>query len=256
MNSRILEGKVITVTGAGAGIGKGAVNVLAREGAQLILADINLQAAEETAQFVQKHNIKAIPLKIDVSNEAEVQKMVDIALKEFGQLNGAFNNAGISGATAPMLEYPNETFSQVIDVDLKSIWLCMKAQIAAMLQQESKGAIMNTASVGGLVGKPGISAYIAAKHGVIGLTKNAALEYGSQGVRINAVCPGIIRTAMIDQLINSGTMGTEEEWNNIQPIGRMGTPEEIGELVAWVLSDRASLLHGQSIAMDGAFTVS
>jgi NAD(P)-dependent dehydrogenase (short-subunit alcohol dehydrogenase family) len=195
-------------------------------------------------------------VKTDVSIQEDVQRMVDLAIKEFGRLNGAFNNAGISGATAPILDYPNEQFDLVMETNLKSIWYCMKAQIEVMLKQEDKGAIMNTASVGGIVGKPGISAYIASKHGVIGLTKTAALEYGKEGVRINAVCPGIIRTAMLDSLIKSGQMGTEADWNSLQPIGRLGTTEEIGELVAWVLSDKASLLHGQSIAMDGGFTIS
>lgn len=252
----LLTGKVITITGAGSGIGQGTAKVLNREGAHLILTDIHAESVEETAQMLDSTRGKILTLKTDVSNEQEVDAMVQMAIKEFGKLNGAFNNAGISGATAPLLDYPNETFDQVIQTNLRSIWLCMKAEIRIMLQQAEKGAIMNTASVGGIVGKPGISAYIAAKHGVVGLTKTAALEYGKEGVRINTVCPGIIRTAMLDSLIKSGQMGTEAEWNALQPIGRLGTPEEIGELVAWTLSDRASLLHGQSIAMDGAFTVS
>jgi len=254
--SRLLEGKVISVTGAGTGIGEGSALVLAREGATLILSDIDREAVEETAQRVLQAGGKAIAVRTDVSDAAQVQALVDLAVKQFGRLDGAFNNAGIVGPSVPMIDYPDADFDKVQSTDLRSVWLCMKAQIRQMLKQHGGGAILNTASVGGLVGKPAISAYIAAKHGVIGLTKTAALEYGSQGVRINAVCLGVIRTPMLDALIKGGQMGTEAQWAAIQPIGRLGTTEEIGELAAWVLSDRASLLHGQSIAMDGGFTVS
>lgn len=254
--TRLLEGKIISVTGAGTGIGEGSARVLAREGATLVLSDIDEKAAQETADRVIRAGGRAIAVRTDVSDAAQVQALVDLAVKEFGRLDGAFNNAGISGPSVPMIDYSDADFDKVQSTDLRSVWLCMKAQIRQMLTQQGGGAILNTASVGGLVGKPAISAYIAAKHGVIGLTKTAALEYGSQGVRVNAVCPGVIRTPMLDALIKGGQMGTEEQWAAIQPVGRLGTPEEIGELAAWVLSDRASLLHGQSIAMDGGFTVS
>lgn len=252
----MLQDKVIIVTGGGAGIGEGTAHVLSKYGAKVIVSDINEAAANLVADTIRKNGGIAEAIKTDVSNAAAVQAMVQFALDRYGRLDGAFNNAGISGPSVPMVDYADEDFDRVIATNLKSVWLCMKAQIKVMLQQETGGAIVNTASVGGLVGKPAISAYIAAKHGVVGLTKTAALEYGSQGVRINSVCPGIIRTAMLDNLIKGGQMGTEADWNALQPIGRMGTPEEIGEYVAWALSDGASLLHGQSIAMDGAFTVS
>ncbi len=252
----MLQDKVIIVTGGGAGIGEGTAQVLARYGAKVIVSDINEAAAKLVAETIIKSGGIAEAIKTDVSNPTEVQAMVQFAIDRYGRLDGAFNNAGISGPSIPMIDYADEDFDKVIATNLKSVWLCMKAQIRVMLAQEGGGAIVNTASVGGIVGKPAISAYIAAKHGVVGLTKTAALEYGSQGVRINAVCPGIIRTAMLDSLIKGGQMGTEADWNALQPIGRMGTPEEIGEYVAWALSDGASLLHGQSIAMDGAFTVS
>lgn len=252
----MLQDKVIIVTGGGAGIGEGTAHVLSKYGAKVIVSDINEAAANSVADAIRKNGGIAEAIKTDVSNAEEVQAMVQFALDHYGRLDGAFNNAGISGPSVLMIDYADEDFDRVIATNLKSVWLCMKAQIRIMLQQETGGAIVNTASVGGLVGKPAISAYIAAKHGVVGLTKTAALEYGSKGVRINAVCPGIIRTAMLDNLIKGGQMGTEADWNALQPIGRMGTPEEIGEYVAWALSDGASLLHGQSIAMDGAFTVS
>lgn len=253
--SLLLENKIIIVTGAGAGIGQGTAAVLAREGATVIVSDINLAHAEETAQQIIAAGGKSAALKTDVSNPQDVAELVQFAVQQYGRLDGAFNNAGIPGPTIALAEYDDADFDKVIATNLKSVWLCMKAQIKVMLPQ-GQGAIVNTASVGGLVGKPGISAYIAAKHGVIGLTKTAALEYGSKGIRINAVCPGVIRTAMVDYVINSGQMGTEADWNNLQPIGRMGTTAEIGEYVAWALSDRASLLHGQSVALDGGFTVS
>lgn len=251
----LLKDKIIIVTGGGTGIGEGTAHVLSGHGAIVIVSDINLTAARSVAEAISDKGGIATAVKTDVSDAHDVQALVRYATDTYGRLDGAFNNAGISGPTIAMADYNDDDFDKVIATNLKSVWLCMKAQIKAMLQQGS-GAIVNTASVGGIVGKPGISAYIAAKHGVVGLTKTAALEYGSKGIRINAVCPGIIRTAMLDNLINSGVMGTEEEWNNLQPIGRMGTPEEIGQYVAWALSDHASLLHGQSVAMDGAFTVS
>ena len=212
--SLLLENKIIIVTGGGAGIGQGTAKVLAAEGAFVIVSDINLEQAEETANQINAAGGKSIANQTDVSDEAQVNALVQLAIDKFGRLDGAFNNAGIPGPTTPMADYENADFDKVIATNLKSVWLCMKAEIKVMLQQGG-GAIVNTSSVGGIVGKPGISAYIAAKHGVIGLTKTAALEYGARGVRINAVCPGVIRTAMVDYVINSGQMGTEADWNNL-----------------------------------------
>lgn len=252
----LLKDKNIIVTGAATGIGQGTAKVLAREGANLLLADINEELLKETIELIRGFGGKYHTIRVDVSNREDIEKMVEKAVSVFGTLDGAFNNAGISGATSEIIDYPDDAFDKVIDTNLKSIWWSLKAQIKVMLNQPNKGAIVNTASVGALVGKPGISAYIASKHGVSGLTKNAALEYGKHGVRVNAVCPGVIRTPMLDGLIRSGQVGTEADWNAIQPIGRLGTTEEIGEAVAWLLSDRSTLVHGQSIALDGAFTVS
>lgn len=251
----LLENKIILITGAGSGIGRGTAKVLAQEGATLFLTDINAQALEDTKQLIQSSN-PILTMAVDVSKKEDLEEMMKEIITNFGRLDGAFNNAGISGPSCEFKDYNDADFDQIISTDLKSVWMCMKLQINQMLTQSTKGAIVNTASVGGLVGKPGISAYIAAKHGVVGLTKTTSLEYGKHGIRINAVCPGIIRTEMLDQLITSGTMGTEDDWAQLQPIGRLGTPEEIGEFVAWALSDRASLLHGQAIALDGGFTSS
>lgn len=252
----LLKGKNILATGVATGIGQGAAKVLAREGANLLLCDLTVESLQETLALIEPFGGRYHALKVNVSKKEDIEAMVEKAVSLFGTLDGAFNNAGISGATASIVDYPDEDFEKVLDTNLKSIWWSLKAQIKVMLQQEHKGAIVNTASIGALVGKPGISAYIASKHGVSGLTKNAALEYGKYGVRVNAVCPGVIRTPMLDSLINSGKVGSEEDWNSMQPIGRLGTTEEIGEAVAWLLSDRSTLVHGQSIALDGAFTVS
>lgn len=252
----LLKGKNILATGVATGIGQGTAKVLAREGANLLLCDLTEESLQETLSLIEEFGGTYHLMKVDVSQKEDIEAMVEKAVSLFGTLDGAFNNAGISGATAEIVDYPDEDFEKVLAVNLKSIWWSLKSQIKVMLQQENKGAIVNTASVGALVGKPGISAYIASKHGVSGLTKNAALEYGKHGIRVNAVCPGVIRTPMLDGLIKSGKVGTEQEWNAIQPIGRLGTTEEIGEAVAWLLSDRSSLVHGQSIALDGAFTVS
>ena len=251
----LLKDKVILITGAGTGIGRGTSKVLHREGATLILADINQTYLNETQQLIQDDRNSVFTVVADISTEEGVASIMDFIVNQFGRLDGAFNNAGISGPSHAIVDYPNSDFDKVVAVDLKSVWMCLKAQIALMLQQDTKGAIVNTASAGGIVGKPGISAYVAAKHGVVGLTKTAALEYGKFGIRINAVCPGVIQTEMLDNLIASGNMGTLADWNALQPIGRMGTTEEIGEFVAWALSDRATLLHGQSIALDGGLTI-
>lgn len=252
----ILENKVISITGAANGIGKSTAKLLAEEGAILILSDVNKLALEETAHELAALNSTIQTVVVDVAYQDQIETIAQLAKSHYGRLDGAFNNAGISGPSIEMMDYPDDVFDQLISVNLKSIWWCMKSQLKLMVQQPNGGSIVNAASVGGLVGKPLISPYIATKHAVIGLTKTAALEYGSKGVRVNAVCPGIIRTPMLDAIIKSGEMGTEEQWNTLQPIGRLGDPHEIGELVAWLLSNRASLIHGQSIAADGGFTIS
>lgn len=252
----LLKDKIILVTGAGTGIGRGTAKVLQQEGATLFLVDINETYLQETVAQLNSNSGNVVCCIADISTELGVEEMMATCLATFGRLDGAFNNAGISGPSHLMAEYPNDDFDKVLAIDLKSVWLCMKAQINQMLTQPTKGAIVNTSSLGGIVGKPGISAYVAAKHGVVGLTKTAALEYGKLGVRVNAVCPGVIHTEMLDNLIASGQMGSMDDWNGLQPIGRMGTTEEIGNFVAWALSDKASLLHGQAIALDGGFSIS
>lgn len=251
--TKLLQDKVILITGAATGIGQAAAQLAASEGAQVILADIDAAACEATAQAIRLQDGLAHSEQLDVTDAAAFQACVQRIVAKYGWLDGAVNNAGIPGANALIADYPDETLQRVLDVNVKGVWNGLKAQIVAMLDR-GVGAIVNVASIGGIVGKDGQSAYIASKHAVIGLTKTAALEYGGAGVRINAVCPGIIRTAMIEQII-ANDRASAQAWDSLQPIGRMGLPEEVAEAIVWLLSDRSSLLHGHSLVADGAYTV-
>lgn len=248
----MLEGKIGIVTGAGQGIGRESALVMAREGAQLVVSDINLAMVEETAHLISQTGGTALPLKVDVARGEDLQALVELAVSHFGRLDCAFNNAGISGEGALLADFSEEGYDLLMAVNLKAVWRAMKLEIKQMLKQGG-GAIVNTSSVGGLVGKEHLSVYCATKHAVLGLTKSAALEYGAQGVRVNAVCPGVVRTPMVEAVI-SGTGTSLDDWSKLQPIGRFGTPSEIGEAVAWLCSNRASLVHGHALVADGGLT--
>jgi NAD(P)-dependent dehydrogenase (short-subunit alcohol dehydrogenase family) len=241
----MLADKVVLVTGAGSGIGRAAARVFAAHGARLLLADIDGDTCEETAAMVD-----AVAVTADVSIEDDVAAMVDAAITAYGRLDGAFNNAGVDGTFAPVVESTVDNWQEVMAVNLTGVWLCMRAEIRRMLASGG-GAIVNTSSTGGLVGMGhGIAAYVAAKHGVVGLTKAAALEYATHGIRINAVCPGTVRTGMYEQVVATGVV-TEEEIAAMQPINRPADAEEIAEAAAWLLSDHASFVTGQALAVDG-----
>jgi len=247
-----LQSRVVVVTGAGSGIGAAAARTMAREGARVVVSDIDEAAAEDTAHQIAQAGGEAIAMRVDVTRLEQIDAMHELALRHYGRLDGAFNNAGIPGPGVSLSEHEEAQFDALLAVNLKAVWYGMKRQIEIMLPR-GDGAIVNTASVGGLVGKPGLSVYCATKHAVLGLTKTAALEYGSQGIRVNAVCPGVVRTPMVDAVI-AAQPETEKTWGTLQPIGRFGTPEEIGEAVAWLMSPRASLVHGHALVADGGLT--
>ena len=249
-----LQDKIALITGAGSGIGRATSLVMAREGATLVVSDINAEGGEETLSAVKDLGADGIFVHADVSKSDDVAALVARTVETYGRLDCAYNNAGIEGYMAGRLhEYPEDTWDRLIDINLKGVWLCLKHEIPQMLQQGG-GAIVNTASAAGLVGSRRLSAYVASKHAVVGLTKAAALEYAADGVRVNAVCPGIIDTPMVQRLIGGREADYEATIPTRQPIGRLGTPAEIAESVAWLCSDAASLVTGLAMAVDGGFT--
>jgi NAD(P)-dependent dehydrogenase (short-subunit alcohol dehydrogenase family) len=247
-----MKGKVALVTGGGSGIGRGAAFAFARKGAAVAVADVVGEAAEETVRRIRGDGGKALSIRCDVSKSSEVKAMVDKTVETLGRLDYAFNNAGIIGSITPIVDYGEEEWDRVLAIDLKGVWLCMKYEIPIMLNQGG-GVIVNTGSVSGLIGSPGFSAYTAAKHGVVGLTKTVALEYAKSGIRVNAVCPGGIRTEMLEQIIKM-VPESEQAYKDAHPIGRMGRAEEVAEAVIWLCSDAASFMTGSSLVIDGGYT--
>ena len=246
-----LDGKVALITGAGSGIGRASALVFAREGAKVALADIVVEGGEETVRMVKEAGGEAFFIKADVSNAADVEAMVNTVVETYGRIDCAYNNAGIEGQLASTDEYAEDMFDKVIGINLTGVWLCMKYELPHMLKQGS-GAIVNTASGAGLIGVAGMSAYVASKHGVVGLTKTAALEYAKSGIRVNAVCPGLIQTPMVERITN-GHPQLGEALVAAEPIGRTGKPEEIAESVVWMCSDAASFVTGHAMSVDGGF---
>jgi NAD(P)-dependent dehydrogenase (short-subunit alcohol dehydrogenase family) len=249
----IVEGKVALVTGGGGGIGRAAALAFAREGARLAVADFAAAAAHDTVAQINAAGGQAITLTGDVTRAKDVRAMVEDTVTVYGRLDCAFNNAGIApyqvdASGKKTAEWSEESFDRMIEVNLKGVWLCMKEEIPRMLSQGG-GAIVNTASIAGLIGLVTSSAYVAAKHGVIGLTKTAALEYADAKIRVNAVCPGFIKTQMTEE-----TMRRRGEAIMAQiPFRRMGAPGEIAEMVVWLCSDRASYVTGASYNVDGGW---
>ena len=246
----LLEGKVALVTGGAMGIGKTTAQIFAREGARVVVVDIVTEGGEETVQLIKEAGGDALFVKCDVTNSKDVEAMVIKAVDTYGRLDCAFNNAGIAipGTT---VECSEEDWDRVLSVNLKGVWLCMKYEISRMLTQGG-GVIVNTSSVGGLVGTPGIAAYTASKHGVVGLTRTAALEHVTAGIRVNAVCPGSVPTPMLDPVVNHPELKAMLESKH--PMGRFATTEEIAEAVIWLCSDRASYVTGVAFPVDGAVT--
>jgi len=240
------------VTGGGSGIGRASSLAYARDGAKVVIVDVNVEGGEETVQSIKEAGGEAILVHADVSKAVEVQQMVDRTVEAYGRLDCAFNNAGVSGRSrGTMVDHSEEEWDRVIGINLKGVWLCMKAQIPQMLKQGG-GAIVNNASVAGLVGIRRTSAYVAAKHGVVGLTKAAALEYAESGIRVNAVCPGYIDTSLVRSVFDQ-LEGMEEEVIARHPLGRLGEPHEIAEAVVWLSSDAASFVTGHTMTVDGGY---
>lgn len=244
------DGKVALVTGSGSGIGRASAIAFAKRGARVIVSDINLAAAEETVSLITEAGGVSRAVTTDVRDTSQIKGLVECAVNAFGQLDFAHNNAGIEDAFAFVAESDEDNFDRVIGTDLKSVWACMKYEVAQM-QRQGSGAIVNTASVAGLVGVPGNTAYCAAKHGVVGLTKSAALEYASQGIRINAICPGLTKTGIIDRLTDAFPDAVTAV---MPPMGRMAQPSEIAEYVVFLCSQGASFMTGHAVAVDGGWT--
>jgi NAD(P)-dependent dehydrogenase (short-subunit alcohol dehydrogenase family) len=248
-----LEGKTALVTGGGSGIGRAASLAYAKEGARVVVADVNVEGGEETVLMIKEAGGEAILVHADVSKPEDTQAMVDQAVEAFGSLDCAFNNAGIGGGRDRLLtaDYLEEDWDRVISINLKGVWLCMKAEIPQMLKQGG-GAIVNTASIAGLVGLTGTIAYVAAKHGVTGLTKAAAMEYAKSGIRVNAVCPGYIQTPLVQGIFDR-IEGYRERVAARHPMDRLGEPEEIAQAVVWLSSDAASFVTGHNMPVDGGY---
>jgi NAD(P)-dependent dehydrogenase (short-subunit alcohol dehydrogenase family) len=248
----IVEGKVILITGGGGGIGRATAYALAREGARLAIGDRDAEGGAVTRDAIIASGGEAVFIEMDVANEASVSAAVAGTVTRFGTINGAFNNAGISpqsaGGGLPITEMPLDGFRAMLDINLTGVFLCLKHEMRAMIQHTG-GAIVNTASIAGLKGLPTAGSYTAAKHGVIGLTRTAAMEYARAGIRVNAVCPGFVATRMIEDAGNRA-----DQYKKLVPQRRFGEPEEVAEAVVWLLSDKASFVTGAAWTIDGGLT--
>jgi NAD(P)-dependent dehydrogenase (short-subunit alcohol dehydrogenase family) len=246
------ENKVALVTGAASGLGLATARAFAESGASVVLADWNQEAAQSAAQELTNKGHKTLAVRCDVSNDAQVEAMVKQTVATFGRLDAAYNNAGVQNVLAETADTTREDYDRVMGINLQGLWSCMKFELQQMRKQGS-GTIVNCSSLGGLVGGAERGIYHAAKHGVIGFTKSAALEYAARGIRINAVCPGLIWTPMADQMVAAGQGEALKAIEKSIPMGRVGRPEEIADAVLWLCSDAASYVTGQSISVDGGF---
>ena len=244
-----LENKVALITGAGSGIGRATALIFAREGARVVVSDVNESSGLETVAQIEKIGGEAIFSKADISIEADVEALVSHAVNTWGRIDCAFNNAGTEGAIKTTAECTEAEFNRTLRINLTGVWLCMKHEIRQMLTQGG-GAIVNASSAAGLAGVASFPDYVASKHGVIGLTRTAALEYATQGIRVNAVCPGVIETPMVAR--ESLKIPNIYDFAlAVEPVGRMGTAAEVGEAVLWLCSDAASFVTGHPMAVDG-----
>lgn len=244
-------GKTALVTGAASGIGRAVARSFAAHGARVVLVDVDAEGLKTAAGTITDAGGEALSLTADVSRGDDVERVVERTLAAFGRLDVACNNAGVEGEQAPTAEATEANWDRVLGINLRGVWLCMKAEIPAM--QAHGGSIVNVASIAGLVGFPGIAPYVSSKHGLVGLTKTSALDYAQQGIRVNVVCPGAIETPMIDRFAH-GDAQAREGLERMHPMGRIGQPEEVAAAVLWLASDAASFVTGQALAVDGGFT--
>ena len=247
------ENKVALVTGAGSGLGLATAQAFAQSGASVALADANESAVQSAAQELSAQGHKALAIHCDVADDAQVERMVEQTVATFGRLVAAYNNAGVQNTVAEAADATREDFDRVMSINLRGVWCCMKFELRQMLRQGG-GAIVNCSSIGGLVGGAKRGTYQASKHGVLGLTKSAALDYAARGIRINAVCPGIIHTSMLDKMMATQADALDEMLKDV-PIGRLGRPEEIANAVLWLCSSSASFMVGHALAVDGGYTI-
>ena len=246
-----LKNKVVIITGAASGIGAASALAFAREGASVVVADVQISRGEELVSRIHAEDGRAIFVKCDVSLESDVKNMVNKTIDKFGHLDCAFNNAGVEGESGDTTMCSNENWDKVMNINLKGVWLCMKYQIPEMLKKGG-GAIVNCSSVAGVVGFSGIPAYTASKHGVIGLTQAAALEFASKNIRINAICPGVIQTPMIERFTHGEAQATKSLMDG-EPVGRMGLPTEIAAAALWLCSETSSFVTGHPLVVDGGW---
>ena len=244
---KIFEGKVAIVTGGASGIGKATAVAFASRGAKVVVADV--QDGAETLALIKKAGGEGIFVKCDVSQESDVKALVEKTIQTYGRLDFGVNNAGTEGVQTPLQDLTEKDWDRTIGINLKGIWLCMKHEIPYLLKQ-GKGAIVNTASIAGVVGFANMAAYVSSKHGVVGLTKVAALELAKTNIRVNALCPGVIHTPMVDRALSPEL---ETAYNAMIPQGRMGQPEEMANTIVFLCSDAASYVNGHAMVADGAW---
>ncbi len=246
----MFEGKVALVTGAASGIGRETAELYSQNGARVIVSDIDEEGGQQTTDVIQRHGGEAAFVMADVSRPSQCEALIEETLKRFGRLDFACNNAGVTGEQNPTAEYGLESWQRVVEINLSGVFYCMKYEIPAM-QRSGGGSIVNMASILGLVAFAGAPAYVASKHGVVGLTASAAVEYGKENIRINSVGPGFIRTPMISDLEEDPEM--HAQLVSMHPIGRLGEPQEVAELVMWLSSDKASFVTGAYYPVDGGY---
>lgn len=249
----LVEAKAGLVTGGGSGIGKAAALAFAREGAQVLVADIDIDAAQATAREASEVGARALAVHVDVANEESIAAMVAHAISEFGRIDFAHNNAAAQSPVMPLADYTLADWDRTIRTNLTSVFLSLKYEIEAMLSVGNAGSIVNMSSTAGVVGLPGMPAYVAGKHGVAGLTKVAALDYATKNIRVNAICPGWVETPTVTAAL-SGNDEARQSALSTEPIGRFADPDEIAQAVVWLCSDRSSFATGSIMAVDGGYT--